>query len=442
MERKKFLYGAKCAAVLTAVPFLLWAYSTGPDPEHTGAPGEQTCAQSGCHIGTALNSSNGKVEVTYSGGSTYTPGERGKFTVTITDTGTPARRVYGFQASARILSSNAQAGAFVAGAGQLILCGTASRTASCTSPTDVQFISHSTPGDTNTFSFDWNPPATASGDIRVYVAANAANGNGTESGDRIYSTSLTLSPGAVSGGPKPAVTSGGVVNTWSNSTTVATNTWIAIYGSDLSSTTKDWSSAPDFAQGKLPLSLDGVSVTIGGKPAPVYFISPGQVNALVPEDTASGNLPLVVKNANGESAAVTVVRQELSPALLTVPVDGKLKVVGRLNSNPNLVLGITGSGARPFSPGDVVQFYATGLGPTNPSIPVANLVTGAPALTNAPAIRINNVPVQVVGSALVGSGLYQVNGIVPEVPDGDQPVTIEVGGVTSPTGIVIAVQKQ
>ncbi|MDZ4802610.1 MAG: hypothetical protein SGI92_30995, partial [Bryobacteraceae bacterium] len=289
---------------------------------------------------------------------------------------------------------------------------------------------------------EWTAPAAGAGNVQVFVAGNAANGDGGTSGDRIYTANITLTPQATSG-PRPAVTSGGVVNTWSGSTTLATNTWTAIFGTNLATDTKTWDGAPEFGQGKLPLALSGVSVTVGGKAAPVFFISPGQVNVLIPEDTNLGNLPLVVKNLNGESAAVTVVRAASSPALLTVPgADGKLHVVGRLNSNPNTVLGLPVSGSsRPFAPGDVVQFYATGLGPTTPAIPVDTIVTGAPSLVNAPQIRINNVAVSILGSALVGSGLYQINATVPDVPNGDHPAVVETNGVSSATSIVITIQR-
>ncbi len=441
MQSKTSIYWAKCVLGVTAIPLAIYAYASGPLPRNTGAPGDQNC--SSCHLGTQVNSSNGAVQIAYSGGTSYTPGERGKFTVTITDTS--GRQRYGFQASARLVSNlnNGQAGTLIPGAGTLVQCEDGSETLPCRAAAPVQFINHSAASTRNTFEFEWTAPAAGSGDVRVFVAGNAANGNGTDSGDRIYTSSITLTPAATSGGPRPAITSGRIVNAWSASRTIATNTWIEIHGSDLASETRDWSGAAEFGQGKLPLSLGGVSVTIGGKPAPVFYISPQQVNALVPDDTNLGNLPVVVKTANGESVPETVVREAVSPSLLTVVgEDGKRRVVGRLNSNPNIVLGLpAGSSTRPFAPGDVVQFYATGLGPTNPPVAADTIVSGAPALVNAPRITINNVPVNVLGSALVGSGLYQINGIVPDVPNGEHTAVVEVGGVSSPTSIVISVQR-
>ncbi len=443
MQRSRLIYGAKCAVVLTAVSVVIYAHATGPDPRKTGAPGDTTCNQATCHVGTAVNGGPGKVEITYSGGTTYTPGERGTFTVTITDTGTPPRQVYGFQASARLSSDqeHGQAGTLIAGTGLDVQCEDA-RSLPCRSTAPVQFINHNTPSRTGVWTFQWDAPANGAGDVVVYVAGNAANGNGNETGDRIYTSSIRLTT-ATSAGKKPSVTSGGVANTWSASSTIATNTWVSIFGSDFTDKTQTWDGSPEFSQGKLPLSLSNVSVTINGKSAPVYFISPGQINVLAPDDSGTGNVELRVKNAAGESDPVTVVRSALSPALLTTSSEGKLRVIGRLNSNANIVLGLPeASSVRPFAPGDVVQFYATGLGPTNPSVPVENVVTGAPALINASSIRIliNGNPVQIVGSALVGSGLYQINGVIPTIADGEYKAVIEVAGTQSPDNIFMLIK--
>ena len=52
-----------------------------------------------------------------------------------------------------------------------------------------------------TYEFDWIPPATNVGDVVLYLAGNGATGNGHETGDHIYTTSYTLTPGAAAGPP-------------------------------------------------------------------------------------------------------------------------------------------------------------------------------------------------------------------------------------------------
>jgi len=442
MEYSRKILLAKVTTVMAIIPAAIVAHSMGAPERVTGAPGEGTCAQATCHIGTAVNAGGGKVEVSYSGGTSWTTGQKGTFTVTITDS---AAKVYGFEASPR-LASNLQAGTITPGTAMFVQCQDGRiRATTCSS---LEFVTHTTPKSTGSFQFDWTPPAAGAGNVVVYVAGNAANGNGNaDSGDHIYTANITLteavSGGGGGGGARPAVSSSGIVNSWSAQQGVATNTWISIFGTSLSGTTRDWTGSTEFAQGKLPTSLDGVSVTVGGKSAPVYYVSPTQVNALVPSDDATGSMAVVVKNSSGESTPVTVTRTALLPSLLTVPQsDGRLLVVGRLNSNPNMVLGLpAASSSRPFQPGDVVQFYATGLGPTTPSIAADTIVSSPATLNNTPAIRINNVPAEIIGSALVSSGLYQINARFPDVPNGEQPVVVEIGGVRSPDGAKVLVAR-
>jgi hypothetical protein len=82
----------------------------------------------------------------------------------------------------------------------------------------------------------------------------------------------------------------------SNSTTgpdsaIESGSWVSIYGTDLSVTTRSWQIS-DFSGNALPLSLDGVSVTINGRPAAVSYISPGQVNVQAPDDSTTGPVDL------------------------------------------------------------------------------------------------------------------------------------------------------
>ena len=82
---------------------------------------------------------------------------------------------------------------------------------------------------------------------------------------------LSRSLSAASG---PVINSVTVAN---GGTDIAQNTWIVIKGANLvpSNTPASgviWSNAPDFAQGKLPTQLGGVSATVNGKPAFVYFL--------------------------------------------------------------------------------------------------------------------------------------------------------------------------
>ena len=94
-------------------------------------------------------------------------------------------------------------------------------------------------------------------------------------------------PQTVALSPNPVISCGGVVNFAGPLGGIASGTWMSIYGNNLSSTTRAWSPA-DFVGRNLPVSIDNVTVTVGGVPAYVYFVSPTQINALAPGDPHSG----------------------------------------------------------------------------------------------------------------------------------------------------------
>ena len=393
-------------------------------------------------MGTAVNAGGGNVQITYSGGSNYTPGQRGKFTVTITDANA---RAYGFEVSARLGSNldNGQAGTLHPGQGVQVVCEDDGNPP-CRANAPVQFVTHTQPRNAGTFEFEWTPPADAQGEIRVYVAGNAANGNGTNTGDRIYTASIALTPAQTGGGNRPSISQRGVADAFTFQEGLAENTWIALFGTNLAAETRTWDNAPEFAQNRLPTELAGVSVTVNGKPAAVYAVTPTQVNVLAPLDSATGDVQIVLKNANGESTPVTARKVNLLPGLYApFAQEGRLFVTARLNSDAS-ILGkpvVEPRATRAFRPGDVVQFYANGLGPTSPAVPASQFVASPLALVNQPTVRIADTNVEVLGAAMVGSGFYQINARIPELPNGDHPIVVETGGARSASNVYITIQR-
>ena len=105
--------------------------------------------------------------------------------------------------------------------------------------------------------------------------------------------------------------SGGLVSGASFQAGIVANSWITIVGANLSSKTDTWDNA--VVNGALPQSLDGVSVNVGGQPAYIAYVSPGQINALAPNVTP-GNVSVTLTNSNGTSAPVMAVAQIAQPA--------------------------------------------------------------------------------------------------------------------------------
>jgi len=108
----------------------------------------------------------------------------------------------------------------------------------------------------------------------------------------------------------PTVSS--AVNGASFQSPIVTNSWAAISGTNISPITDTWANA--IVNGGVPTTLDGVSVTIGGQPAYVYFINGTQINCIVP-NIGSGPQQVVVKNA----AAFTSNVSQFGPAFFPWP---------------------------------------------------------------------------------------------------------------------------
>ena len=93
---------------------------------------------------------------------------------------------------------------------------------------------------------------------------------------------------------------GGVVNAAGYQATIAPGSWVAIYGQNLAADTRTWR-ADEIHNGVLPTQLDGVSVTIDGKAAAIYYISPTQIDALVPAGANPGLVQVWVTGKAGSS---------------------------------------------------------------------------------------------------------------------------------------------
>jgi uncharacterized protein (TIGR03437 family) len=230
---------------------------------------------------------------------------------------------------------------------------------------------------------------------------------------------------------------GNAANTQTNG--IAPNTYISIYGLNLSPVTRSWA-ATDFTGGtRLPTSLSGVSVTVNGKAAYVYYISPKQVDVLTPVDTASGPVNVVVTSNGLVSGSASVNMASVSPALFLLKDNKSVAAVhenGAVVGATTLYAGLS----TPAKAGETLSFFATGLGATNPAFGDGVIPAVPLSLTTLPAVSFNGTNAIVTYAGLVAPGVYQVNVVVPNVSAGDVPVTITAGGVTSASNTIITVQ--
>jgi uncharacterized protein (TIGR03437 family) len=199
----------------------------------------------------------------------------------------------------------------------------------------------------------------------------------------------------------------GVVNGASFSpagNSIAPGEFITLFGSNLAPNTQ--TATPPY-----PPGLSGVSVLINGRQAPIYLISSGQINVLVPYATA------------GPTATITVNNDGTSSNTVTVPVSATAPGVFSLNRNgigPGAILHADFSlvnTAHPAKIGETVLVFLTGLGAVNP--PVADGTAGGATPLSKAAATVNvliggvTATVGYAGLAPGFPGLYQINVTVP-----------------------------
>jgi len=218
---------------------------------------------------------------------------------------------------------------------------------------------------------------------------------------------------------------------------IAPGTWIQIYGSNLAADTRGWTGA-DFNGVNAPTSLDGTTVSIGGQAAFISYISPGQVNALVPSNVATGDQQITVTAATGTSAAYPVVVNPTSagmwaPANLNI---GGMQYLGALFQDfQTYVLppgAIPGHASQRAKPGDFIVILGTGFGPVTPNIPAGQIAQGNSTLTLPLQINFGSTLATLQYSGLAPNlvGVYQFNVVVPSVPASDAvQVSFSLGGV-------------
>jgi uncharacterized protein (TIGR03437 family) len=272
-------------------------------------------------------------------------------------------------------------------------------------------------------------------------------GNGGNGGDKnaIY---FTAGPGGQKHGilgsiqANPILTSTAITNAAQASAGIAANTFVTITGTNLAATKRSWQ-ASDFTGNTLPSTIDGVTVTMNGKPTYISYISPVQINLLTPVDLPnSGMVAVVVSNYNLTSNSVNVQVQATAPSLFLFNSD---KYVAATHSDNRSLIGPTtliANATTPARPGETVVLYGNGFGQTVPAVSNGQLVTSPAPLAGKATVIVNNVSANVVFAGLVAPGLYQFNVRLPAtLPNGDVPVVAAIGGATSPSGALITIMN-
>lgn len=238
-----------------------------------------------------------------------------------------------------------------------------------------------------------------------------------------------LGPGFLS---RPEVAAGGVVNAFSGEGgSVAPGEAISVYGRDLGPI-NGIALGFDSATGLLPTSGPGVSVTVNGVPAPLYFVRSDQLNVQVPYELDGAAQATLVVTVNGQASEtvtlpVTPTRPRLFPLVWNQD--------GTVNSQGN-----------PAAAGSILVLYATGQGVTRPASRTGAFPVGGvyPEPAVETSLRIGGIAAEILfrGQAPGTTGVMQINARVPSTvtPGAAVPVVLSVGAGQSQPGVTAAVR--
>lgn len=211
------------------------------------------------------------------------------------------------------------------------------------------------------------------------------------------------------------------------------------YGTNLGPSTLTYGTVTD---GKLDTSLAGITVTFGGNPAPLIYVSSGQVAGFVPyevQGTTSTQAIVATANTGQQSLPLSLQVQDAAPGIFSTDFSGHGQgAILNVDGSPN-------SAKNPAGKGSIIVIYATGEGQTIPS-GIDGLIAGAaaPRPVLPVSVTIGGLPATVEyagGAPQLAAGTLQVNArMSADVSSGNQPVVLTVGTFKSQPNLTVAVK--
>jgi uncharacterized protein (TIGR03437 family) len=294
---------------------------------------------------------------------------------------------------------------------------------------------------------------TASTSVTLGNSAGAVTITATVTG----LTPVTFTETATAAPVLPQIFSGGVVSAGLSSPTVqaaSPNAILSIFGQNFAPAgTSRKVAGSDLVNGLVPTNMAGICVTFGSQRAPIFLVTPGQLNVQAPQLPASGTAAVqVITNCDTPNQAasntVSVAVQAAAPEFFYAANNAN-------GSNPIAAVdGVTqggvgdpsrlGAGFALAYPGETLQIYATGFGITNPAFTPGQLPpTGAQVSGMTVAIDGNPIdPAAILyaGVAPMNAGLYQLNITLPaSLTPGDHTVVMTINGASSSPGAYVSV---
>ena len=235
----------------------------------------------------------------------------------------------------------------------------------------------------------------------------------------------------------PNYTAAGIVNGASFAPGLAPNTIGSVFGTNLSWDTRGITSA-DIGAGVMPTSLDNVQLYLEGWPVYLYYVSPLQINFLVPNELIPGTFQFWVDRQGIHGPIVTVTLAAAAPALFQLSAGVAVAT--------HLDWSVVSSDA-PASAGEIISLWATGLGRTTPEPMDGALPSGVMWLTQLDqfSVLIDGVAVDpstilYAGIAPGYAGLYQIDLRLPDPLPANPEIRLGINDVLSPAGMTLPAQ--
>ena len=236
---------------------------------------------------------------------------------------------------------------------------------------------------------------------------------------RSFTVSTAAAPGAVS---LPALFADGVVEGagFTKRRPLSPGGIVSLFG-------ERFATENSFAT-QLPLEreLAGISVRIGGQDAPLYFVSPGQINAQIPFEVSTGDSVPVAISVGGLLTAPQ--NYLIAPAQPGIFIAGDSAAI--LDASFQLV-----TAQNPVRVGDTIQIFATGLGDTDPEVGSGEPAPSFSTVSNPVTVTIGGIAAPVVFQGLAPGfvGRYQVNVVVPSgvSPGSAVPLVLTQNGIVA-----------
>ena len=221
--------------------------------------------------------------------------------------------------------------------------------------------------------------------------------------------------------PTPAIAPNGIVSLAAGARRVAPGGIFSIYGSNLAGTAAANTTVP------LPGAIAGVQVLSSGRPLPLFYVSPGQINAQMPADQPLGTVGLQVFREGALSNTVSIEVASSQPDILVYGANRAIAI------NPD---GSLNGPEHPASGGDYVVLFLSGIGVTNPAVAsgAASPTSPLAAATGSYSANVGgiNAPVLFLGLTPGFVGLAQANLQIPGgLPAGDADLVLTLRGTAS-----------